>query len=404
MFSPRNKRWSICLSARVRRRAAVSLDARRIAATFGLPAGRTETILQSGRIEIGAGEIVAVVGPSGAGKSVLLREVLRRAKNAIRLAPIGRAAAKRPAIEALRGGSLKERLGVLSRCGLAEATALLTPAGCLSDGQRFRLVLARTLHRASRSDRCTLIVADEFCSTLDRTTATVLCRQVRSLVQKVHQGKKTSVALLLATPRMELLPALSPARVYVKPLGGPLHVEKKTFAGGAALPDPARWRIQPGTIRDYKTLGRFHYLTGPPAAHKRVYVIRTPRVWRRQGGPDVAAVLVVSPPVLTARGRNVATFRRYTGPTRREALRKLNAEVECISRVIVHPTYRGAGLAKRLVRYAVAHSPMPVVEAMAAMGKMCPFFAAAGLHHAGLFRGQSQYYHYYISQPPEFFR
>lgn len=376
----------------------MGLDARRIAATFGLPAGRAETILQSGRIEIGVGEIVAVVGPSGAGKSVLLREVLKHAAGAIRLAPLGRAAAKRPAVEVLRGGSLKQRLAILSRCGLAEATALLTPAGCLSDGQRFRLVLARTLHRALRSGRCALIVADEFCSTLDVATAAVLCRQVAALVEA------SPVALLLATPRMELLPALSPARVYVKPLGGPLRVEKKTFAGGAALPDPARWKIQPGTIRDYKTLGRFHYLTGPPAAHKRVWVIRTPRVWRRQGGPDIAAVLVVSPPVLTARGRNVATFRRYTGPTRREALQKLNTEVECISRVIVHPTFRGAGLAKRLVRYAVAHSPMPVVEALAAMGKMCPFFAAAGLHHAGLFRGQSQYYHYYISQPPEFFR
>ena len=112
-------------------------------------------------------------------------------------------------------------------------------------------------------------------------------------------------------------------------------------------------------------------------------------------------MLVVSPPVITVRGRNVATFRRYVGPTRREALEKLNAEVECISRVIVHPTYRGAGLAKRLVLHAVATSPMPVVEALAAMGKMCPFFAAAGLHHAGLFRG---HYHYYISQPAEYFR
>ncbi|MBN1943378.1 MAG: AAA family ATPase [Phycisphaerae bacterium] len=388
----------------MRRKTPISFDAKQVAATFGLPPGRSETILQDARLEIAAGEIVAVVGPSGAGKSVLLREVLRKARGAIRLTPIGRQAARRPAVDALRGGTLKQRLDVLSRCGLAEATALVAPAGQLSDGQRFRLALARTLHKALRSDRPTLIVADEFCSTLDVATAAVLCRQVARLVQNFQKIQTSPPALLLATPRVELLRALQPARVYVKPLGGRLRVEPRLGDASVPLPDPRRWPIVRGCLRDYAALGRFHYLTGPPAAHKRVYVIRTPRRWRRQGGPEIAALLIVSPPVTTARGRNVATFRRYVGPTRREALAKLNAEVECISRVIVHPTYRGAGLAKRLVRHAVNTSPVPVVEALAAMGKMCPFFAAAGLYHAGLFRGRSQYYHYYLSQPPGFFR
>ncbi len=375
-------------------------DARQVAAVFGLSCRRGETIRLSGRIEIGVGEIVTVVGPSGAGKSVLLREVLRKVPGAMRLTPLGRAAARRPAVEALRGGTLKQRLAILSKCGLAEATALLTPAGCLSDGQRYRLMLARTLHKALRAGKPALIVADEFCSTLDLATAAVLSRQIAKLVR----NENANVALLLATPRVELLPALAPSRVYVKPLGEPLREERTSLASSQPLPDPSRWRIGLGTIHHYDALGQFHYLAGRPAAHKRVYIIRTPRHWRRQGGPDVAAVLVVSPPVITVRGRNVATFRRYVGPTRREALEKLNAEVECISRVVVHPTYRGVGLAKRLVRHAVATSPMPVVEALAAMGKMCPFFAAAGLHHAGLFRGQSQYYHYYISKSAEYFR
>ena len=88
---------------------------------------------------------------------------------------------------------------------------------------------------------------------------------------------------------------------------------------------------------------------------------------------------------------------RYAGPDRRAALGRLNAEVEWISRVIVHPTYRGCGLAVRLVRHALATAPVPVVEALAAMGKIHPFFARAGMQPVGLFRGQSQYYHYYIA-------
>jgi hypothetical protein len=54
-------------------------------------------------------------------------------------------------------------------------------------------------------------------------------------------------------------------------------------------------------------------------------------------------------------------------------------ELRCISRVVVHPRYRGLGLAVRLVRAALASAATPLTEAYAVMGRVHPFFEKAGM-------------------------
>jgi GNAT superfamily N-acetyltransferase len=247
------------------------------------------------------------------------------------------------------------------------------------------------------SGRPRALLIDEFCSGLDLLTAAVLCRQLRRLVN-THP-----LVALIATPRAELLTALRPDRVLLKPLCEPARWldAGQAFPRRDPLPDPRRWRIVRGCLDDYHQLGRFHYLGGPPAAHKRVYAIRSPRRWRPLGAPEVAAVAVVSPPVPCVRGRNVATFGRYVGCDHKANRARLNREVECISRVVVHPMFRGCGLAVRLVRHVLRHSRYRHVEALAAMGKIHPFFELAGMRPVGLFKGPSQYYRYYLHTNPE---
>ena len=50
-----------------------------------------------------------------------------------------------------------------------------------------------------------------------------------------------------------------------------------------------------------------------------------------------------------------------------------------ISRVIVDPRCRGVGLAVRLVRHALEDATTPYTEAIAAMGRVHPFFEKAGM-------------------------
>ncbi len=163
----------------------------------------------------------------------------------------------------------------------------------------------------------------------------------------------------------------------------------------SACDDPACWPIVPGTLADYRLLARFHYLAQRPACFKRIWTIRAPNPSPSQ--PAVAAVMVISPPVRCCHGRNVATQGRYVHRSRRRSLALLNAEVETISRVIVHPMYRSAGLAVRLVRHALARADTPYVEALAAMGSMHPLFTLAGMTAFGPFDGATRRYTYYIA-------
>ena len=362
--------WRIRVNARICRPIPDDPDAGSVAAMFGLQEGFSETLYDDFEMELFPGKIVAVVGPSGAGKSVLLREIASQATGVIQLATSSLAGTDRPAVGVLRGGSISERLELLSRCGLAEAAALVAPANRLSGGQLYRLALAKALHQARRRRAPALVLADEFAATLDMTTASLLCRQIHGLITG------SQVALVAATARDELFAMLRPDIIVVKPIAAPA---RQTACGRRSRRLDWRPRIARGTIKDYDELSSFHYLAGRPAAHKRVYVIRSPKGSEESGGPSVAAVLVVSPPLANVRGRNLATSGRYAGPDRKTAMSLLNAEVECISRVIVHPTFRGCGLAVRLVRFAVAAAETALIEALAAMGAVHPFFEKAGM-------------------------
>jgi GNAT superfamily N-acetyltransferase len=157
----------------------------------------------------------------------------------------------------------------------------------------------------------------------------------------------------------------------------------------ACLPagDPAdRLRWRDGSLRDYAALSQYHYLRHAPVTATRVLVLEDDqpgvggRFTRRAEAPRVVGVLVESLPALSCALRNAALADRHAGwSDRAAAARLLNAEVRCISRVVVHPQWRGLGLAVRLVRRALATMTTPYTEALAAMGRVHPFFELAGM-------------------------
>lgn len=385
--------WKLTVNAKIHRPVPADAIAGELASHFGLTA-REETLYADFPLVIRPGEVTAVVGPSGAGKTVLLRQAARDWPDVITLEVDRLARSSRLAIHCLPGGQLAQRLEVLSRCGLAEPAVLLTAAGNLSGGQRYRLALALAVWKAQRRGRPTLVLADELASGLDRATAWMLARQIRRLADR------RGLAFLLATPHDWLLPALRPDTVVVKPIAEParrvvghynrpLATEADSPPDGLwnacipapadTIPDPATWPIRVGKLADYRALAWCHYLAGSPAALLRIWAIDAPPELRGWGAPAVAAVCVVSPPVPHVRGRNAAFGSRYTAGPKARWLARLNAEVECISRVVVHPVYRSAGLAVRLVRHAIATAHRPMVEALAAMGAVHPLFERADM-------------------------
>ncbi len=166
----------------------------------------------------------------------------------------------------------------------------------------------------------------------------------------------------------------------------------------------ARLRPRAGSMADYQQLADFHYLAGPPAAHCRVLLLEDvapcPDAWRpwlgageapRDARPPIVALLVESPPVRNCAARNAVFGDRYAGGGRgARGSRWLSDQVRCISRVIVHPRWRGLGLAARLVQWALATRTTPVVEALAAMGAIHPFLERAGMTRHTLAPGAAE--------------
>ena len=60
-------------------------------------------------------------------------------------------------------------------------------------------------------------------------------------------------------------------------------------------------------------------------------------------------------------------------------MRIVNKFIRCIGRVVIEPRFRGLGLAVRLVRETMPMMNVPIIESLAVMGHVNPFFEKAGM-------------------------
>ena len=68
------------------------------------------------------------------------------------------------------------------------------------------------------------------------------------------------------------------------------------------------------------------------------------------------------------------------------AMSALNDQLWLLQRVVLHPTYRGAGIGAAFVRRACELCPVPWIETLSAMGRVNPFFERAGFRKVGVIR------------------
>ena len=163
-------------------------------------------------LDIKPGQICFITGPSGTGKSVLLREIAAgfAAKDKLDINRI-----KLPETGALidRFNSAPSGLKALSRMGLSDVSAMLLPPALLSEGQKYRYRLARAIESGRP-----VIVADEFCSALDKVTAGLLCLKLR------HIADQTGLTFLLAGHSRGLMPDLLPDTIINVHSGGSVRL------------------------------------------------------------------------------------------------------------------------------------------------------------------------------------
>jgi ABC-type transport system involved in cytochrome c biogenesis ATPase subunit len=171
---------------------------RRVQEAFGIEKEMLQSKLFSGlSFRIRRGDIVLICGPSGAGKTTLLSLLQRRlikphadcpgmagrlwVKNDLDISVLAPLTEEKPLIDSLQGGSFEQSLFALNVSGLAEAHLYLKRFPELSNGQRYRAMIAKLI--ASNAD---VWIADEYCATLDPVTASIVSRNLRRCAKRLN--------------------------------------------------------------------------------------------------------------------------------------------------------------------------------------------------------------------------
>jgi len=133
--------------------------------------------------------------------------------------------------------------------------------------------------------------------------------------------------------------------------------------------------LVPGTRADYEKLSCYHYRDGGLGPFVAIYSL----VFDSRRGRTLAGVIVYTMPSVGLELRNLLFGGFLADLDRSTRLALINGNFRCISRVIIEPRFRGLGLAGRVVSETMAKMNVPVVEALAVMGAVNPFFEKAGM-------------------------
>ena len=101
-------------------------------------------------------------------------------------------------------------------------------------------------------------------------------------------------------------------------------------------------------------------------------------------GRDPIGIVIFSSPAASLRQRSRALG--LTGCRNAITMAALNEQLWVLQRVVIHPTYRGAGIAAGFVRRACQLCPVDWIETLSVMGRVNPFFERAGFRRIGVIR------------------
>ena len=138
--------------------------------------------------------------------------------------------------------------------------------------------------------------------------------------------------------------------------------------------------LSEGTRADWPYFARWHY-----RSHHLAYTRRVVLLWHR--GEPIGVCVFATP------AASLSLRTRYFGlhnPRADVALAALNRRLWLLARVVLHPTYRGAGIAAAFVRRACETCPVNWIETLSAMGQANPFFERAGFVRVGVIRKEKK--------------
>lgn len=193
-----------------------------VAEMFGLGLDdKTFVVLDNLKLDIKQGDIVYITGQSGSGKSTILHEL--RAEFEKRGVSVAMASEIEMGNSSIvdqvypEEKSLSKPLELFSLVGLSDANLFLRKPSELSDGQRYRFMLAKMIESGAK-----VWMADEFLALLDRVTAKVIAYNIQKI------ARKAGATLVVATTHRDMVDDLSPDLFIVKHYREKVKVTGKT--------------------------------------------------------------------------------------------------------------------------------------------------------------------------------
>ncbi len=175
-----------------------------VAEMFGLGLDdKTFTVLSNLELEIKQGDIVYITGQSGSGKSTILHELKNEmTKAGLKVSDFSDLKiTDEPIVDQVypEEKSLSKPLELFALVGLSDANLFLRSPKELSDGQRYRFMLAKLIETGAQ-----VWMADEFLALLDRITAKVIAFNIQKIARKV------GATLVVATTHRDMVNDLHP--------------------------------------------------------------------------------------------------------------------------------------------------------------------------------------------------
>lgn len=284
-------RYDIVVESKVSR----SVRARQLEGMFDVPPKDVQAIRWQPDLPIEANDwnVGLIVGPSGSGKSTIARHVFRDAVDT----PLkwGAASVLDDFDDKL---GIEEISKVCQAVGFNTIPAWLRPFSVLSNGERFRVEIARRL-----LEQPDPIVIDEFTSVVDRQVAKIGCHAVQKYVRR-HKRR-----LVAVTCHYDVIDWLQPDWVY--------EPASDKFARRAVQRRPSLdVELRPVSYDWWSLFAPFHYLTAELNRAAKCYV-------------------------LFVEGQPAAFCGVLAFPHRKQEARNIRRN----SRTVVLPDYQGLGLA-----------------------------------------------------------
>ena len=210
------------IDIRFKQEFSVDKETTKIIDSFGLSNIKEHVIVTNFELNIELKKIYYISGYSGSGKSQILRKInenLEKLYDVIYIVKWDRLKIpNKSLIEFFRNISSDERLSILSKCGLGEAWKFVSLYNDLSDGEKFRFILYKSIMDL-RDKPNPVLIFDEFAATLDRITAKAIANNISRLRDKF------GITFILASAHDDLIDYLNADVVIFKEFDESVTVE-----------------------------------------------------------------------------------------------------------------------------------------------------------------------------------